>query len=222
MASIPLFLTTIPFWTHHNGDWFLDFIIVAYLLAPLIRTVYDRAKLELLVTVGLCALFVLIGNSFFGLLKTDSQVWYNISYIAQRFPGFFIGYYIANLMKEKKDIPYWVTVIGPMICMLLWRFNIDIHFGWILSIPAVIWLCTVFDWIKGKTLHNALTWLGTISLESYLTNVYIANILSHTGIQKIFNGYLYCGIVVVMGIVLALAVNRLAKQLLLKVDTVRS
>lgn len=219
LASIPLFLTTIPFWTHHNGDWFLDFIIVAYLLAPLIRTVYDRAKLELLVTVGLCALFVLIGNSFFGLLKTDSQVWYNISYIAQRFPGFFIGYYIAYLMKEKKGIPYWTTIIGPVLCAIFLLFDIDIHFGWLLSIPAVIWLCVIFDWIKKKPLHNALAWLGTISLESYLTNVYIANVLSYTGIQKIFNGYLYYGMVVVMGIILAAAVNKIAKQILFRVDS---
>lgn len=89
LASIPWFLTTIPFWTQHNGDWFLVFfIIVAYLLAPLIKKAYDRTRHQLLTTIGICTLFVLIGNSFFGLLKTDSQVWYNISYIAQRFPGF--------------------------------------------------------------------------------------------------------------------------------------
>lgn len=222
LSSIPWFLTTIPFWTQHNGDWFLDFIIVAYLFAPPIRMVYDRAKLKLLVTVGLCILFVLVGNSFFGLLKTDSQVWYNASYVAQRFPGFFIGYYIAYLMKEKKGIPYWVTVIGPMICILFWKFDIDIHFGWILSIPSVIWLCTVFDWIKEKTLHNVLAWFGTISLESYLMNVYIANILTYTGIQKIFNGYLYYGVVVVMGIILAAAVNKVVKQILLRINTLRS
>lgn len=49
--------------------------------------------------------------------------------------------------------------------------------------------------------------------------MYIANILSYTGIQKIFNGYLYYGMVVVMGIILAVAVNKVAKQMLLVIDT---
>lgn len=112
------------------------------------------------------------------------------------------------------DNNHWTSTL----CHFL-LYDIDIHFGWILSIPVVIWLCVIFDWIKGKTLHNALAWLGTISLESYLTNVYIANILSYTGIQKKFNGYLYYGMVVVMGIILAVAVNKVAKQMLLRADS---
>ena len=216
LLSIPFFLTTIPFWTRHNGDWFLDFILVAYLLAPLIRMVYDRTKQKLLVTVFFCTSFTLIGNSFFGALKTDNPIWYNISYIAQRFPGFFMGFYVASLMKERKSIPYWITLIGPAVCIVVLYLNIDIHLGWIIAFPAVVWLCVIFEWIKGRAFHNTLAWLGAISLESYLTNVYVANILSYTEIQKVFNGYPYYGVVIVVGLLLAACVNRAAKPIMKK------
>lgn len=218
LASIPLFLTTIPFWTKHNGDWFLDFILVAYLIAPLLRWLYDRIGHELILTMILVAVFVLIGNSFFGLIRTDNQVWFNVSYITQRFPGFFIGYYIAHLMKEKEKIPYWTTAIGPIVCAALLVLKIDVHFGWILAISAVIWLCVIFDGIKVRWVHNVLSWLGAISLESYLTNVYVANFLSYTGIQKFFNGYPYYGIVIVVGLILATIVHKAAQPVLIKLD----
>ena len=107
-----------------------------------------------------------------------------------------------------------ISVAVFCLCFFCLR---ETYFLWTLIIPCVMGLA----WLCGKFEMKIISLLGVISLESYLANVYLGDILNHMpwrfgNLDLSYGHYLEYACVLVFGLLLAVLSHRLNKKILSK------
>ena len=220
IGEVLLSLTALEYWLFRRGGWFISIIIPLYLISPLLYKVF-RTKWKWWWLIG----FVVMIMAFCAIpLKDHSStcVLYNIQLALRRVPSFIIGMVVANECKENRVISI-LQVLPFIFCFIPLRiFLPNLFWGW-LVLPLIMVLFVLFikclerwNWIL-----KGLSFMGGISLESYLLNISINALLSvlitHFGFSSssiLYGNYFQYAIVVIVGTLLAYFINKICKHLI--------
>lgn len=202
--------------------WFLGCIILLYFITPLIDKLLaesERPKLWL---------FLLIGGGILVSILLHHLPQYKLiqalSFDISRFPSYFIGYYIARCIKEERKGSIWwmciLPAIGYFVCYALnHKLGFNISLFWMQGLALTTICMLLVSTIKNAKILACLSFLGAISLESYVTNDYVIRALQTfdwkiSGVNINPGNYtLYVGgTIVCIGI--SYAVNKLSKKII--------
>lgn len=197
--------------------WFVTAILFLYLLTPLIDILLKEKYKWYICIVISAACFICAYTILF------DSVW---GFMLQRWPSYFIGWALAFYINEQKKMSLWMIVVLPLLVyMVLYWMNhhIDTRFSlfWLQGISMVMLFAYLLDKFHNKNLLSVLSFIGIISLESYVTNEYL--IRSLFSFSWIINGIninpgnytLYWG-GTLLCIFISYIVNRMSKYILKK------
>lgn len=199
-------LSTISYWTNHRGAWFIALIIPLYMLSPIIMNCCkSRYGISFLI------LSIVIFSMIPSLSATNNAIVDNIIFASSRIPCFILGFLLAIFIKKKYKIKTsHLATLCILICIiykLLSIYHIDVY--WILTIPIIVISTILLYILSNINICNVIfTTMGTISLESYLSNIYLGDIFRQ---QQIFDSNLVMySLVIVTGIISSLIINRVS------------
>lgn len=213
-ASITTFLyyvSTAVYWIEHRGAWFIALIILLYLLSPLLMRVCTgkRGKYYML------ALMVLASLPELFIIDESYNILHNILFALKRVPFFLLGFIVGRLEEEKIEIKTSLMLllcVGSAISYKLLQLS-GITIYWLLPIWALGVLIICIPFISNISLFNKLfCFMGVISLESYLTNIYIGDIFRRGDFFDFkLVGYI---LVVLIGVLLSVVTNKLSTRII--------
>lgn len=217
-----LSVSALEFWFYHRGAWFISLITPLYLISPLLFRFFQGKGKWLWATIIAVVLTLLCSISIDN--QSNTSVWNNIQDAFGRAPSFIIGMAIA---KECRDY-LRISLLYP-ICLFVLYFPLHGLFPsapltW-LFVPSILILLvwTLQLLVNIKWVERCLSFMGSISLESYLVNISF-NALLNTVISYyclsssslLYGKYLQYSIVIVVGTLLAFLVNKYSKKFLAK------
>ena len=206
-----LSVTAFEFWFYHRGAWFVSLIIVLYVIAPLLKAILS-GKNRWLVAFCLIVLLELVIRVIHVEDASKTNILSNIIGAASRVPSFIAGMLIAPYcMEGKSKSPLWFLLLA-VGSLYLSRF---VFCDFWMKVPLIVYCLIILIKILSKWdwVNNALIFIGTISLESYLTNITINNLLMSLIPSRIdglifYGRYLEYTIVICIGLLLSYYINR--------------
>lgn len=113
--------STLSYWTHHDGVWFLSLLLPLYLITPLYGWLERRFhQITGLVTILLWVVLIFFGPSSYEMLHIDkTNVVINIGFCLIRLPSFFLGYWLAPYIRRAVCIPCWLAIGLPFIGIII-------------------------------------------------------------------------------------------------------
>lgn len=218
-----LTMTTLGYWFHHDGAWFVSLLVPLYLLSPWLYNLRNH-KNGILLLLLILLLCVFIGK--LDVTKDNNNFFYNFTFALQRCPSFVLGFIIAPWVKcgHKFNI-FILLLIGFFLKFILSRFCgvYGSSASFVLVIPICACICC-FSKIKSKCessifcksigfyIGTCLSYMGKISLESYLTNSLLLRIVLAFSLPQ--SGYLIYLIVIILGIIMSIYINKLSNFIL--------
>lgn len=204
--------STLDYWLHHRGYWFIALIIPLYFLAPLINSTLNRCQNRIgggsLIILGLLILTSIyidpVANSF-------NEFLYNAQSAFKRATNFILGMMIAPYCKARlsiKPLKTCLIFISLFSFQVFLReyYGIYIFCNWCLIPILLIFFCRILSICNRDTKAWAfITWMGAASLESYITNGstqgiarYIASCFPESNI--FYGHYVEYALVIVLGL----------------------
>lgn len=213
------YFSTVRFWTHHDGMWYVALLVLLYPLAPLLFWGLEHSKNRILTTIILITLLLFITHipvQDTGELMNSIII--NLQGAFKRAVSFILGMYLAPYIKKDFTINA-IFVIGASAlgCVLFHFLMKEVFYSWLYVLPILIVLCMLFEKLPLQSKTNIFfLWLGAASLESYLTNVGIKALmplfLSRWVNNPIFSGhYLDYTFVIIVGLCLTYITHRISK-----------
>ncbi|WP_455614568.1 acyltransferase family protein [Bacteroides congonensis] len=196
-----LHITTLEFWMYHKGAWFIAMLFPLYLITPLIARLFDRMQKRFLAMLVLMIIFLILSQ-----IPIDNNIIQNIQFVCARVPIFLLGLGIAPWIKEGVAINLLTIISFTVISFLLWHFLGLQSMG---SIPLLIVLgCLLGLKCKLTAFSVFFTFMGKISLESYLTNIFLGSMMRDVNYM---GKYL---IIILLGIFLASIFHKLSGSIM--------
>lgn len=227
ICEILLRFSTISFWTKHNASWFVALLIPLYLLTPFLSILIESTQKY---RGGVIALLILaievflyspiLGNNDYNTIGG------NIRFVSYHLPAFFVGYWAAPYIKMKKHINPALIIVLPTF-LFVFLYILGIPKQPILLYPLMGGFCFILPFIEkcAPKLLKSISFMGRISLESYLTNTMLPSVISFVGItyfseyQRLnYGNYLYYVMILVIGIWLAYLVNNFCDHIKNKIN----
>lgn len=213
-------IANIGWWINGKGTWYVSLILLLYLVAPLLYNVYNiqlwyNAKYKWLsLTLSCFAVWCIFQDD------PNSSLHY-VANAIKRSPSFFIGIALAPLVRLEYRINLPLLLLISIVLFVLASLALPLGFcKWLLILPISLVLVCIIE--KIQLLRVPLCFLGVISLESYLTNITLGDILNHKswiifGIDLSYGHYLEYTVVLVVGVLLAWAFNRVSNRILRRI-----
>lgn len=171
-----LHFSTLDFWLHHQGAWYIAMLIPLYALTPSLIRFYRRLHYYVLTGIVMSLLFYVLS-----LLKISGDtsfiaIVHNIQGCCLRIPAFLMGLALYPSIRSSKEInPMYVMGVAIMISLLVLYIEPQFSFPFITLVPILILFFYILSSkIATTSVRRILVFIGAISLESYLTNVYLA------------------------------------------------
>ncbi len=170
--------------------WYIGFIIIMYLIFPLIFRFLNSERhnfIRLLVLLAICV----CANETLNLFAPE--VYDNIEIATGRIPIFLIGTYMGGRIYRHQpfrpaDVILLIAGLAARLFEILAKCDVvsvdfDLkRYGSALFSISLIFICAwIFSKIKWKPIHKFLVSVGAVSLELYLTHVTIANLMRLLG-----------------------------------------
>ena len=191
-------LTLFSFWeTGKRTFWFIAFILLAYLAFPFLFRMMNREIKGRHAQGLICALICVVWVAFCSLLDLLNHEHYDLIEVAlSRLPIFVIGIWYGKKIRNKEKfgaVENILTVFGLALIalkILLIKDVIDVDFklhnrflACFFSISLLFLLCCLLERLHSAKLNKVLTFIGTYSLELYLTHVSIRGVFMLCGIR---------------------------------------
>lgn len=222
-AEFLLRLSTISFWTSHNSVWFVALLIPLYALTPVVYSIIHSLKgrtitLIFLLIIFICYLFAYSdpkgGNDSLSVLG-------NVKFCLCRVPSYILGFFLAPFImrsyKLKRTVLICLLLLATAITIKhLVPFNVCVACLFVLPASLFLSQCLTHS---PKWLIAVFSFMGVISLESYLLNISLPRVTSlhnwSLGIVDLSYGN-YCMYIstVIISIIIAVAVNRLSRKII--------
>lgn len=211
-------ITTINYWLNHRGAWFIAMLIPLYAITPLHDYICKKVKNPLLFNITIIVSFVCISCITINVEDIALQKFIdNINQVIYHIPAFYVGFLLAPLSKENKRISwFWIAGLPIIIVGILKILGIGYWPGF-LFLPLTGILCVIFHYLN-KHLMRVFDFFGKISLESYLMNGAIGPwiiayfpMIYESPLNK--GCYLFYGLVIIFGTLLAYAVHKICDKL---------
>lgn len=204
VCTILLNISTINYWINGSGAWFVAMITLCYLLAPLVYNIYVYCNNNPFIFIILF-LIVFALSFFLGFYE-------NATYSSSLF---LLGMFISPYVQEQKRINWlYISIIGILLYVICSKISMlafmpRIFFLFPLSIIIPIFFIDKIYYVK------TFLFMGKISFESYLTNVYLGVVLKQYGHliipEKYQTGnYIQYLLVVILGIAISYLTNKLS------------
>lgn len=193
-------LATISYWIDKTGCWFVDILVPIYLLTPLWSRLLEKTSYPIVPTAIVFAVMMSVDNAY-------ASAFHQAAF-------FFVGFWLGRYVRQggALSIKQLMSTGGFFVLLLVGYYVLGI--GELLSIiviPCVLAGCFALERCSSSSLVRFLDFLGGISLESYLLNVTLITWIVHFNLlPEYLFPYRYL-FMVVFGILLATAVNRLCK-----------
>lgn len=210
------FFTGISFWTDHRGFWFVDLLMVLYLVFPVLFRISKWPGYRGIVTLSLLCLFLYILPN---IREWDSAIMINISKVCQYIPSFVLGILVFPLVQEHKKIDlryiFPICLFGAIVFILLshliqWQLYPGVFYSCIIVLVSSL----IFGYVPIGL--KTFAFFGKISLESYLINVSFPMFLLRNVGGIISNDWWFYPAAVVVGLVIAIIVNKISQTILSK------
>lgn len=205
-------LTNIGWWINGKGTWYVSLILLLYLVAPILYKILYEGKHKWLI-LAILSLGVWI------IFQDDpNSVFHYVANAIKRSPAFFIGIAITPLVKIGFKVNLPLLLLLSTILFLVGTIALPFGFcKWMMILPIALVIALFID--KVHSLRAPFAFLGIISLESYLTNITLGDILNHKswiicGYDLSYGHYLEYAVVVVVGVYLAWVFNNVSNRIL--------
>lgn len=171
LSTIISNITTLSYWTKHEGAWYVAMLIPLYLVTPLLIMLFSDSRKWLwfvLLTVC-CLLSELIGLEPDGIFK-------NVQFVISRLPSFFWGICIGGGVKARKVViirPFVIIMeVVTLLSLAYIAYRCEIVFA-VFIVPCLVFICCLLFGLMNTKFHDFMKLLGGVSLESYLLNIYL-------------------------------------------------
>lgn len=220
-----LYFSTLRFWTHHDGMWYVALLVLLYPLTPLLFWGLEHSKSRVLVTITLIVSVLFLTHiPVNDIGDVTNSVITNLQGAFKRAVSFITGMYLAKYIKEGITVnTIYIIGASALGCILFHFLMKDVFYSWLYVLPILIVVCVFFERITEQSIINVFfIWLGTASLESYLSNIGIKKLmplyLSKWSDSPMFVGhYLDYSIVIFSGFLLTYVAHRLSKGVTAKI-----
>ena len=205
-------ISTIGWWISGIGAWYISLILFLYVIAPVLYKILYKGKYKWwILSVLIIAIWIIFQDD-------PNSIFHYVTNAIKRSPSFLIGISIAPLIQ--KDVKVNLPVLLILSATLFFIGYIALPLGfckWMLILPISLIIAKFIEWLPA--FKGFLSFLGVISLESYLTNITLGDILNHKswiicGYDLSYGHYLEYTIVVLVGILLAWICNRLSNKIM--------
>lgn len=206
-----LYFSTLRFWTHHDGMWYVALLVLLYPLAPLLYRACELSRNRTVIAFTLIILILIITH--IPVEKTGeltNSVILNLQGAFKRTVSFVFGMYIAPYVKQGYKLnALYIIGASALSCVLFHLLMKEVFYAWLYVLPLLIVFCYILERIPEKSIINVfLFWIGAASLESYLTNVGIRALMplyiSPWSGNPLFGGhYLDYALVIVLGLIMS-------------------
>ena len=174
-----LSIATLEYWIYHRGAWFVSTIICLYLIFPFLYQLLNGRR-RFLYAVSFVVIIMILIKIPVG-EQVNTNILYNFQVAMSRVPCFILGMTVGKESKER----YTMSILWFVPTIVLWILigwkSLTLQYGrsWLIVMP----ICYVFIGILRRILnfqwlYKMLSWLGSISLESYLTNITVNSLIS--------------------------------------------
>lgn len=209
--------STIGFWTQHKGAWYVALLLPLYLLAPALYSLL-KEKERRLVSAILLILFLLIichlkisygSGAFYTILN-------NMQWAFIRIISFIVGMSIAPYVKDNVKINVFVVFAISVCLYVAIHVLIDknIFIWWCMIWPLmIIFILFLQRFSIENNIFRFVSWMGAVSLESYLANIYLCEVFKKTSIYfyttsiLINHQYIEYFLIIVLGLLLSFIVH---------------
>lgn len=212
--------STIAFWVRHTGMWYIALLIPLYLLTPflykLLECTSHRIKLAIfLMTLILifCSLDIHTENNL------AMNVIMNVQWAFSRTVSFIFGMTIGPAVKQGVKVNGLYIIFTTIILIPTLRF-FGLGYFWCMFAVFILCFVKILDFLpsNGKG-YSFLQFMGIISLESYLCNVYLKNTFMKTSWYNsdspLLYGHYFDYVVLVFlgGILLSFIIHKISNKL---------
>ena len=214
------YVSTVSFWTSHQGQWFVDALIPLYAISPFLFFCFKKEKTRLFVLIVLSLVCLGITAMPNNEANPLLSVWGNVQYVVGRVPSFVFGMWLAPYILANYRVrrPLVYVIISSFLYFLTNAIPYHITSACFTTIPLVF----VFVWIVNLSINWAnrlFAFFGRISLESYLFNVtlpYFVFMISWENTKLGQGRYFPYFLIILLGTFLSVIVNRIVKVILIK------
>lgn len=222
IQEILIHATGFDFFVYKLALWFVSCVLLLYILTPFIDRLFTSAYrwlwLSLLTVLCIAFAYMDFGD---GIIQ-------NWQFVISRFPSYFIGYLLAGDIKEGKRISVlWMIVLPFVLYIILYVLNhwfgCNFSLFWLQGIPVMTIAVLVLSKLNTSKFNTVLAFLGTISLESYATNVLVLPRMkswswSVADIDLNPGNWTFYIIGTVICLIVSVIVNRVSKMLINKIQ----
>ena len=204
-----LYLFGISYWKYGNGAWFVWALIPMYLIAPMLKKLFEKNS-SLLLLLLLCLLILCIN-----LLDNNSCKYLDsIKQVCSNFPIFIVGIWAGKyiVLNYRADI---LLILLIHVIFIVFRSLFDMHYISMVSFavcPSVIIGCYLVRLLN--SMKFLFVFLGKVSLESYLFNISLPGLLKLIPIicANVYAPYRYI-LVVIIGLALSKPIHNFSKKI---------
>ena len=210
LSDFLLYITTLEFWLHHRGAWYVAMLFPLYFLTPYIVKVINTSKARVITASVL--IILLLGFSY---LPLGNVIVRNMQFVTLRVPVFILGIGVAPYVRHKQRINAlsmcFIVLVGLLLCHYC-TFSLGGGLAIICLLGSIMaFIC------KCKPINKILSFMGNMSLESYLTNIYLGHIIMKSDVITLSGGAKAL-IVIVKGILTAYIFHKLSNKIISKIE----
>ena len=198
-------LSCISFWTQHRGAWYIAWLLPICIVYPFIWRCENGSRRNYFASAA-----IILVSTFLAYLGESNTLLHGFRSVYSVTISFFLGnIYTTHVLSNKRTL--WLLLLGfiPTPFYALGAIKNDVFYVWTFALFG-IGLCAFFASLSSLINRiSGVKWvldkMGTISLESYLTNIYLITLARMLFREKIETGLgpvIYIGIVIV-GLLLA-------------------
>ena len=196
--------------------WYIFFIIICYLIFPLIYKLINKSK-DSISIIKIVSLIIIIIIGIFFINKLYPTFFSKSNIMLLRIIPFILGVLLGKLSYNNKKINYYIIIfILGLLSILLVRFNLIYNrlFLFAFNISLLFFIISIVDlFIKKKDLVcKPFIFLGKYSLEIYLVHVAIRKIITTYNYPNYKIGYYI--LFVIVSIIISILFNMLIKKVL--------
>lgn len=214
--------STIAFWVRHTGMWYIALLIPLYVLTPFMFKAFNNTRHRMTFAIILSILILLLCNINFSLNNNlADEIISNVQWAFYRIVSFLLGLAIAPKVINNTKINVLYIFLGTAILIAILRL-LRIDYYWCLF--AVFIILSVYILEKAqKNLYSFCSFLGVISLESYLFNGYVRYAFMDSPIYSnnsilLYGHYLDYFMIFVIGTLFAVIINRISSVIIKKIN----
>ena len=211
LKSFLSIISTFEYWVSGRGTWFISVLIILYFISPWYERLLTYIPCKFSFSVIIFIIIIIFGMNN---IKHSSEISF-----------YFLGFGTAPYIKYKKVIQWIPLCICSLISYIIFRkiSILQIYPRSIFLVPSFIIIpCLYFNSCNIKIFIKCCNFMGHISLESYLTNVFLPWIFIKP--KFIYNNHIlgygnYIGyiLVIIIGIILSVIVHKISAYIIEKI-----